>query len=920
MQRVIGQSRRLRVSSSRGRACGARSPAWPLRKYERAWWPRLLESCAAVVAILSCAAPTRAAPILLRPQYRVEATLSPTKPQVDGSVEVSFTNHSSRPLYDAVFLLFANRFADQDADHLNDFLRTLVYPEQEFDSGGMQLREVLDGGVPAQASAVAVPGLPARTFVSVPIARLAPGATRTLRLRFETSVPYRFGGFGHWDDQITMLGGWYPQLVPLDDGGNWQVGAPPPLADYDVTLTPASDVDVILNGRYAPAGAPLLHAAVPGVHYLTLVAAPRFLRDETMAGATHIVYLHRPKDLGVRISFGPSMTDIVLDTLRDIINERPAAVPAPAELMVIEAPLRVELTAAGEGDVVVSDRLLEVQEALRPFHELQLAQATYAECLRPQLAPREPALDYPWVSEGVSRVLADRYMDRIEPERRSVYGWIDMLNVLAAVDRFESAPKIAFSGAFFDAAKVADPLHQQVWSVNEDGPPGHVVVTKVRALLDPPVFDPLLDQCLTATTPLRQCLAAGAPSEPVQARLVDWLGPYPDIDYRVESTQFNVPDGDTQRSTVAIRRISSRPFSEPVTVRLRTVGGDTVDLHWKSGGDVALMSTTTDGHVYQAVIDPERQLIDDDRANNAWLPRLQVVVDSADVEVSSTEFGFSGQLVGRLRYDYRKDVALTGFYTNRGIGFTVGPRIHFGEPIDGTRYRHNLYGFYYFEALDRSFKNDAQPGVRTTGQLAGFGGRYDYTNVFWGEAPSDERRLRLFVDGYDKSLGGDYSYIDWGYVAAGTVPLWTPRTVAAAQVVNGFSEPLGTDPPNQGLFSLGGDRTIRGIGAEKQLARNIFVLRTELRQEIYPEVDLNLHDLLILRRFNVHALLDAGQVGNSAGRIYDPTHWAVGAGVGAGFFYEFFGFFPAAMYLEIATRLDEDQGDVQVLFGSGQSF
>ena len=75
--------------------------------------------------------------------------------------------------------------------------------------------------------------------------------------------------------------------------------------------------------------------------------------------------------------------------------------------------------------------------------------------------------------------------------------------------------------------------------------------------------------------------------------------------------------------------------------------------------------------------------------------------------------------------------------------------------------------------------------------------------------------------------------------------------------------------PNQGLYSLGGSRSIRGIGAEEELARNIFVLRTELRQAIYPELDLNLLDLLVLRRVQVQLLVDTGQVSNSAGRIYD---------------------------------------------------
>ncbi len=527
-----------------------------------------------VIAVL-VAAPAGAT-VLLRPQYRLQATIEPAAPQIDGTVTVSFTNSSPRALEEAVFLLFPNRFSEPDQD-LNDFTRQLLYPDQEFDPGGLELLEVLDANIVTHAAPLPIAGLPSGTFVTVPIAPLPPGETRTLTLGFRTTLPRRFGTFGTVDDQLTAIGGWYPSLVPLGADGTWTVGSAPPLADFDVTLTPAEGLDVILNGRVIPAGAPLQHATVAAVHYLTLAAAPRFVSAETVAGGVTIRYLYRPH--GLRISFGPPVDDIVLETLRSIVLQRPASIPAPpGELVVVEAPLRRDLTANGEGDVVVSDRLLEVQSQIRPFHELQLAQAVYAELLRPQLARRESARDYPWVSEGVSRQMADRYMDAVEPQRRSVYDWIDMFNVFAVVDRFEQTPKIPFTGSFFAGAKEADPLHAEVWSVTDTGPPGRVVLTKLRGQLDPPVYDPLLDACLTAPTPLRECMAAGAPSQPVAARLETWLGPYPAIDYRVETTDFNVPESGAYRSTAAIRRVSSRPFPEPVTVRMRTIGGEAVDV------------------------------------------------------------------------------------------------------------------------------------------------------------------------------------------------------------------------------------------------------------------------------------------------------------------------------------------------------
>jgi hypothetical protein len=882
-----------------------------------------------LVAVTGLAPPVQATPVPLRPQYRVDATIAPGKPQIEGTVDVAFTNHSSQTLREAVLFLFPNRFTELDP-HFNDFYRQYVYPDKDFDPGAMQLLEVREGTTVGIATPVARPDVPRGTIVSVPIADLPPGATCSLSLRYRVDIPRRFGSFGEFDDQLTLIGGWYPYLAPLRSDGEWALDAPPELAYFDVTLSAPSGLEMVLNGHYVPPDT-ALHAVVASVHYLSLIAAPRLLRSETSVDGTRIVLLQRPARLSMRIAPGPSATEILLEALRNVIALRPPEVPPPpAELVVVEAPLRLNLTAAGEGDVVISDRLLKLAGVLHNFHQLQLAQAVYAELLRPTLAPREPATDYYWVSEGISYDLAERYLNRIQPERRSVYDWIDLFNIFAVVDRFESTPKIPFVGAFFPRAKEVDPLHAEVTTFNRSAPPGHVVITKLREQLGPANFDRVLERCLETPAPLRECAVEQSGDSIIAVRLDEWTGPYPAIDYEVVETEFNRPEEQQFRSTVTVRRTSSRPFAEPVTVRLQTLAGADADVRWNSGGDVAIISTTTDERVYRAIIDPDRKLIDDDRSNNAWPPRFQVVLDSADIEVSSTEFGFAALVVARARYDYRKDLAVAGFYTNRGIGFSAGGRLHFGEAIDESRFRHNLFGFYTFAALDHTFKNDSNPTVRTGGHLGGFGFRYDYTNVFWSDDPSGQRRFRLYADWYDQALGSDYDYIDWGYTASATLPLWTHRLVAAGQIFNGFSTAFEhhfagqslVGVPNQGLYSLGGSRSIRGIGAEKELARNIFVLRTELRHELFPELDLNLLDLLVLRRLQVKLLVDTGSVSNSAGRIYDVGRWACGVGGGVGLIYDFFGFFSAAAYFEIATRVDDPSqaGDVQFLFGSNQAF
>ena len=323
----------------------------------------------------------------------------------------------------------------------------------------------------------------------------------------------------------------------------------------------------------------------------------------------------------------------------------------------------------------------------------------------------------------------------------------------------------------------------------------------------------------------------------------------------------------------------------------------------------------------QVEIVPDRKLIETTRADNFRPPEPQIVLDTAEVEITSTEFGFSTLMVGRARYDYRKDLAVAGFYTNRSVGADAGARYHWGRQNDPTSYRNNIYAFYGAQALDRSFKDMQHPAVRTAGHSNNLGVRYDYNNVFAYDNPTQEVHVRLFTDWYDHALGSDYNYVDWGGSLVLTHPLWTHRTIVGGEISNAFSEPLGSSRvPLQGLYSLGGSRTIRGIGAEEQLGRNLFLVRAELRQAIYPELDLNFFDLLVLRRAQVRLFVDTGQVDNAAGRVYDPTRYAVGVGIGFAAVYDFLGFFPSTAYIEIATRADRDQSNVQFLFGTRQSF
>ncbi len=865
-----------------------------------------------------------AASATVLPRYEIRATVTRLPPRIAGNVTIHFANSTDHLLDHAVLFLFPNRFSGPELDTgVNDFNRPFVYPEQEFDPGGLRI-EVRDASAansdllpqqPVQAAhlcagcAVRVPLLPP----------LPPGEFRTLSIDFQTTIPYRFGSFGWFDEQLTLAGGWHPMLATLG-GGGWETDSHPPAAQFEVHLDFPESPHVILNGIEA-VHTRHLDTEIDHAHFLTLIAASHFERRTTEVGRTRIELLTPPARRFSRVSGQADPPEQLLETLADAVRHAPAALGTPPDsLLVVQAPLRMQLVAPAEGMLVVSDRAIKVHYLLRPYHERHIARAIYQEWLHRDPQRRRDDDDR-WVTRGTAQTLADRYMGQ-RPPVRSVQEWIDQFNTFAIVDRFETAPRIPFVDTFFEKRTEDDELHEQIDSFNNDLPPGDVVFNKLKDSLGEARFGEILDSYLKGKEPFRIHLRRSC-GDPCLRQAEQWLSPYPLINYSLEDVERNEPSESGYRQSFTLRRESSRPVSEPVDVSLRSLGGEIVRVRWTGEGDAKRFAIDTRERVFRIELDPSRRLIETTRADNAHLAEIQFVIDSAEMEVTSTEFGFAALGVVRQRYDYRKDFGIAALYSDRGIGVAVGPRLHWGIPVDANTYRHNFFGYYTITALDGSFDDKSRPGVRTRGHSNGIGFRYDYSTVYGYDNPTDTVRFRMFGDWFDTAMGSTYDYADWGVAATITTPIRTPRTVLAFDTLNGFSRPLGNSVvPLQGQFSLGGSRSIRGIGAQEELRRNIFLLRAEIRRSLYPEVDLNMLDMAVIRRWQIRLFVDAGQVSNSAGAVYDPRRYAVGVGTGIAFTYEVFGFFPAQAYLEVATRVDRTDSlkDVQVLFGSRQAF
>jgi hypothetical protein len=397
--------------------------------------------------------------------------------------------------------------------------------------------------------------------------------------------------------------------------------------------------------------------------------------------------------------------------------------------------------------------------------------------------------------------------------------------------------------------------------------------------------------------------------------------PYPALNYAVAAAELA---GGDQPSRVQVTRIASRTIREPVALEVRGRRDERVRLTWDDARDEATFVVETPWRARRVVVDPDRTLLEDTRVDNAAPRAWQVVLDSADVTVTSSEFGLAALFVARHRYDYTKDIGLVAFFNDRSVGGHLGPRLHFGPKVDTTTYRHNLYGFYTAASLRGNFTSDHRPGFRTDGTLGGVGVRYDYTDVFAADNPTSSVKVRVFGDLYHQALGSSFDYLDGGVRASAVHPLFSHRTLLAGQVLNAFSTPIGGDRvPNQGRFSLGGDLGVRGIPVDERLGENVMLLRAELRQRVYPDLDWNLFDMLVLRHHQLRFFVDAGRVEDRRSSLYRVADFAVGAGIGLAAVYDFMGFHPGVFYVAVARRLDHAAGetnDVQFLFGTRQAF
>ncbi len=867
---------------------------------------RLLSGLALLISLFAFAGEGRGDDA---PEVVVFATLAFEEPQIEGTAVVRWRNPGRGAARTARFLLFANRFRELPAS-IAGLSRHLLLADTEFRPGGTEVLSAREGEAERTARLESRVPYPPESILAVDLGRdVAAGAEVLLSLRFRTRLPNLYDVFSATDGLLIAADGWYPTPLELDADPAGEGTGATRSAVRGVLVVPDGS-DLVANGKLFR-GSPLAELTEPSAA-MSFVLARQPLRVTSFRAGSRkgTVYDAASTETAHRVSRNQTAAEALLDSM-------PSALSTSAtdrELVLVRVPLRWAPTAEAQGMVLVSDRLFEIFPLLRPLHQRELAYAVALEEELERARARETAADARWVAEGLAWRRAERlYRDRYR-SGREVKDYIRLFNVFAIVDRFETAPRMPFVRPFFPTLRSDDPLRIRPQTTGSDRPPGRLVFDKLEARLRPEPFASILERYGAGTERFRSVLrdVGGVDAE---AYLDAWLRPYPPVNYGLADVRLSGGPSPRARFTITKEAAELRPD----TLEVELGKGEESERRFV---DVDRATTEVDvetrGPVGGVALDPDRKTVESRLDDNRRPPELHLLLDSADVEVSSTEFGVSTLLVARRRYDYRKDLAVAGFVTSRAYGGNFGFQLHGGRAIDANLFAQNLFAYYALHQLDSGFRNPERGSPATRGRLSGFGLRFNSWDTTFFDNPAASRHLRLFFDGFDQALGSEFGYLQGGGSLSIARRVFG-ETILAGQILNGFSGGTGTRIPNQGLFSLGGFRSIRGIGAEDDLAENIFVVRAEVRQLLPTRFDLNFQEVAIARRLQVKAFVDAGRVEDSAGRVYDPSGFAVGVGGGVNLFYDFMGFFPTTFYLDVATRADR-RGGVQVLFGAGQPF
>ncbi len=804
--------------------------------------------------------------------------------------------------------------------HLLNFAETLREEPKELDT--ITLSTYLDGPfdrgrmeITGHEGATRVASSENREHLSV---TLAEGATE-LVVRYRVKVPHRYWPFGCARRRCSLSGavaplpakratggrylpedGWViaPARWTVDDARfaavpSWRPGSQPTKAE----------AEALRGQEIVVAEAPLSQRGLAS--YPSVFWGPKWRRTVEIHNGVRLEFLHtlwRPPDHYPDERRAQLYRDVpghIIEALKDVLDVAAATAiepPPDARMLVVQGPLRSTLAEAHPTSLLISDQIFQIfpVERFLEFHAEVVARSGFDVLTHAFFAGRhDPSVDH-WLQGALAMALLDLWRARRAHRDEFASDLLGRLTFVPAVDNFLYAGQAEFTAAYFRGSEDTFAIRNHPWLAFNALPTGRRLYEKLRDLLP-----------ASATAAFYAHLTQRPDDDPIRAAQLaygralgwffdQWLGPYPEVDYRVAAVESSRV-GDRWRHRITIRRDSDVPLIEPVQVLATDRAGENYFLVWNGelGPDDAATAKGEDGQRGQGSgLDAEPA-----SGEHTFVIDTQARLAAVTVDPRSRLNEAARAPVDNVDplYNNRKPAAPRFLYTGFGLNLAISEFLSATSPESRLG---AVSGFAFFEASRRR-------DMRATGHFmiyraretaAGLGAG---TNIWVGRKKNRKRRVgrvRLFSnlelltdEGLDPrgglrvselvayvhdtrrfSLWPDRGRRIYGLIGAsqvlrldgrgddnryalsaeaGWVELWplAHRHVLASRLEASAMLPIGSEPEFRSLLRAGGIGELGAYSGNEIFGRAIAKAQLEYRHTFYDNLNVNLGHLAWLR-------------------------------------------------------------------------
>lgn len=879
--------------------------------------------------------------------HRTDLHLHLDKGVLKGRGVLRIKNTGRRAISTLPVVLYPARFRKLDPA-INDVNFDRYYVRW-FRPGDMRIdsARTVDGKPLKVAPAHKEAKLPRGTVVRITLPKpVQPGAWAELALAFTVRIPERLGTFGQRSRRVTLEGGALP-YVPMQIGGRFDPRSPPPRTRFDLSLR------VFFAPGEPPPGAlvgarPLSEARGPGRRIKLVARSPFLAAGSDLAPLGD--WKGSPALPRVRVFGEEGDTDRakrLFETVRKVVRLLrkkklwPQGAPL-APLTFVAAPLRDRFVHVTEREILFSDRLFHVFFLLKGFHELDVARAVVLSLVRQHLARVRLGRDRGWVCEAVAWLVTRELV----ADEGGIKGWhirttLEWLSFIPTLDRILRSPRFTgsdlFYGHFYEPSDSVPDSFQRALTRRARG---RVVAEKLRDTLGEKKLWQLIKGVLGLRPWVQGKRVRGRGDVRRQAEQLTgsdlrlffrlWLDsfrtPRQNLWIKGVKTLEEHADGSADLEVTIQRDGDARigKVGEPVVLEGNGADGKPVRVVWGGRGMSGRVVLRHDGGLFSPlVVDPDHRIHQTTHGDDKkpafpfkiMLNRFRIKVDlnqgnRNELAIGSTLHPF---------HNYAHAIRLDGFYEQDERGVVFGYGYGFGKRLDARTFGTGISGRVLVAKLTEGVLKSDATTVETEGNLVSFGMGFGLDTKIHKANPTWGLDFGLGVEFSDKIFGTDFRFTVYGGELSFIYSIVRGTQLG---VEFGLGQITGTDIPSQRLFDAGGSSTVRGVESSTFVGKAQIVVRTEVRQMLIEDMDLSILWLSWLRKLQVVAFLDAGDVGDTISKVWrERDDWKVGAGGGVRLWIDAFGVRNVTFRFDVGVRVDDtDDLDPEFYIGAGQSF